>query len=1103
MNKTTRKTNSLLGAALGRLRGFTLVEVVVGSVVLAAFMGGAIYMSGEVAQARIRSLQTRDVNAWANVQAQMAAEGIDATKTNGNLWNNKAFASLTGGSFDADTSSAPLANAELRSVRIHPFLVDFSKINTRDNNFSLGFRILDTETATGAPGELKKDQESASGTFAVAVYNHSTGTFTPANVTDGGTFTFDAWDSFEWGAGGPNIYIIAKPTGEVSGITLSQNSGGAAAMTNSKMPGSSATTDPYTYYTLLNSSTFLSSGGVAYANLDYSVTSSGETTSGSFRIEVKPMTPTVVTQMLNYDYSDRQTSKNLSVRLQDAMPSVGVLGVTEGQRLLMNSGRLAVSVYGTTDTTTDSNLVTAAALKDLVNVTTYLNSVAINAPLNESISKYCADVPAGLFKNVNVPLPLSVFVNPASDSTVANLFISPASSETGTSIRPIGTNLPRITISPSEKPGPMRILASLEVTLGPVAEYTEGKLDEGGFLNFGWNTSIYSFYLYDIQYIYLSSGVEIEKSFYSKFTPLIIGREMTYETNAEVDAKALCRYNDLAAFLVEQPQDSALYVKSLGGDNAYVWNYSGPYSKDKSKFTSRIYWDNVDSGINPPLYSWSKTTSAGKRNAPGDGVDDAGLEQNALFQSAIPFNDGSVSSSRPNHTVWVDRELTISGLFFDYAPAGSDPATSGFTLLNYPESNSNRIIFNTPGGSQSEMSTLTNDAGKPHVLSTHIRIDQPLVVNTQNSASNITISDVYNQATASTTSSDGVIKQGDGTLALNIPQNTVNSGSGGPLTSGSNYTTSNIAAHKVRYVVEGGTLKLAQNNAVTKQSDDANQAGVILNGGTWDMAGFDQDFDDDDGILTVTAASGLKFGANGYYAKSPTTPSLLWVGNVEIPSGKLTINNYAFPRENVTDITKSSYDTFYSKYPGLESLSRVVFADLTKYWEPSNTRLVTGRWRPLSNSSSVNGEIIPRRPPQSTGIAYLTVSANSRIFFESAAGTGVKLSVEDISIFNGAILEIRNWTVGKDMLFVAPSKTTVTISSYDVYQACKYYTTPASGSAKSTGGSASTNIRFYDDAGKFIGYGNLIGPINVSRTDLNDSTKVVTGFTVYKVEPKL
>jgi hypothetical protein len=1099
MNNKTGKTNSLLGAALGRLRGFTLIEVVVGSVVLAAFMGGTIYMAGEVAQSRVRSTQTRDVNAWANVQAQMAAEGIDATKTNGNLWNNKAFASLSGGSFDADTSSSALADASLRSVRIHPFLVDFSRINLRDNNFSVGFRILDTETATGTPGVLAKDQESASGAFAVAVYNHSTGTFTPANVTDGGTFTFDAWDSFEWGAGGPNIYIIAKPTGEVSGITLSQNSGGAAAMANSTMPGGSAATSAYTYYSLLDPSTFLkdAGSGVAYANVDFSVTSSGETTSGSFRIEVRPMTPTVVTQMLNYDYSERQTSKNLSLSLQDAMPSVGVLAVTEGQKLLMNSGRLAVSVYGTNDTTTDSNLVPSAALKDLVNVTTYLNSVAINAPLNESISKYCADVPAGLFKNVNVPLPLSVFVNPASDSTVANLFISSSSSETGTSLRPIGTNLPHITITPSETPGPMRILASLEVTLGPIAGYIDGKLDTGGLLNFGWNTSSFSFYLYDIRYLYNSDGGTVDSTSDLYYTPFIIGREMTYETNAEVDAKALCRYNELVAFLVEQPQDSALYVKSLGGDNAYVWNYSGPYSKDKKKFTARIYWDNVDSGINPPLYSWSKLTSAGKRNAPGDGVDDAGLEQNALFQSVIPFNDKSVSASNPTHTVWVDRELTISGLFFDYAPTGSDPATTGFIILNYPESNTNRIIFNTPGGSQSEMSTLSNDAGKPHTLSTHIRIDQPLVVNTQNSSSNITISDVYNQATADKTSSDGIIKQGDGSLILNIPQNTVNTGSGGPLTTGTNYTTSNIAAHKVRYVVEGGTLKMLTDNAVTKQSDDANQAGVILNGGTWDMAGLDQDFDDDDGILTVTAASGLKFGANGYFAKSPATPSLLWVGNLEIPSGKLTINNYAFPRTNPTIITSSSYDTFYSKYPGLETLSRVVFADLTKYWESSNIRPVTGRWRPLSNSSSVNGEIIPRRPPQSTGIAYLTVSANSRIFFESAAGTGVKLSVEDISIYNGSILEIRNWTVGKDMLFVAPSKTAVTISSYDAYAACYYL----NGSHSSS--SQTKSIRFYDDSGKFIGFGNLTGPINVSRTDLNDSTKVVTGFTVYKVEPKL
>ena len=1071
--------------ALSR-RGFTLIEVVLGSVVLATFMVGSIYMAGEVAQSRIRGIQDRDVNAWANVQAQMAAEGIDASKTNGSVWTGKSFSSLTGGSLDANTSSASLyptgSDPTLRSLRIHPFRVNFSAIGQRESNFSLGFRILDTETSTGAVGALTKDMDASSGQFAVAVYDHSTGlySFRPAN--NGDTVVIDAWKDLQWGATGPALYILAKST-TATGIHYNEDGGSETVMLSSNPLGGGTTS--YTYSSQLDTAAFTSD---RTAVVNYTLAGSPDQT-GSFTISVTPITPTIVEQIVNANGTVR--SGSLSVTLADALPSV--IPVTAAQRLQMNSGRLNIVLYGSDTLLASDRLPQSMYSFFAASTSVGLTNLAVTPDLVNP--GYFFDVPAGAFSVANTPVAWKTTVIPATSSSIAQGFISTATQSSN--LTPVGTTLPHINISPSAPAGGiLSIMASAQVTLSPA---TDTYLDApANTLSIGFNSTSFSFYLFDIRYLYSDTGGAVGPTSDLYVAPFVIGTDMTYSTSAEVDAKALNLYSDLAAFLVENTQDTALYIKNLSSGGAYVWNYAGKTTSgtndSSSTYGTKILWSHLDTGSGAK-FSWEGL------KVPGTATEMAtGREQNALFQSAIPYNTNASSSLW--HHVQVDATYTLNGLFFDYNPTSSDStATSGFTVERLSSSTAQKLVFKNTSSLYTEISTLSNDLGQRgsyslrHSVTVPVQIQQPLVVNTKNAASSISLADVSNSATSSATSSDGVIKQGDGTLVLNTAT-TANS---------DNY------GHKVRYVVDDGTLVFNGNNSVNKYPDDANEAGVILNGGGLDMNSYDQDFYSsgsfgDGGILTVTQNSFLRFGANGYTTAG--TPSMLWVANVDVSGGKLNIFDYALrdssnaqrPNANSADTSSlwsPKWDTFFSNYPGLPTLSTIVYPDLLNYWSGTNTRPITARWRQISTGSSY-GEIIPRRPPKSSGIAYLSVSANSRIFFE---GNGVKLAVEDVSIYNGAILEIRNWTTGSDLLLVAPSKDgdSQDVTTYDVYAACKYYT--KTGTATKTISASNTSIRFYDDSGKFIGYGNLEGPIDVTRTDI-DTGKVVTNYNVYKVTPK-
>jgi hypothetical protein len=200
-----------------------------------------------------------------------------------------------------------------------------------------------------------------------------------------------------------------------------------------------------------------------------------------------------------------------------------------------------------------------------------------------------------------------------------------------------------------------------------------------------------------------------------------------------------------------------------------------------------------------------------------------GKDRNVFFASVRPDNG----------QVQVNGSYTIGGLFF----TNWDRI---FTLTK-PNYGASTINFLRDLEDNTEL-TIVDGSG--HVVNAGLFINQPIVVNAIAAASLINI----NEVTKNAASSHGVYKQGDGTLVLNS-------------TSAISNPSDNTArlAHQIRYVVEKGSLQLGADNSVSRLPDDALQAGVVLDGGMFDMNGFDQNFDQ--GTLTVTnpASAAVRF----------------------------------------------------------------------------------------------------------------------------------------------------------------------------------------------------------------------------------------------------
>ncbi|MBN1403110.1 MAG: hypothetical protein JW942_01410 [Opitutales bacterium] len=969
-----------------RVRGFTLIEVILGSMIIAGFVAGTVFIGSQLGEARIGSLAERDRSSWANLQSQLAAQGIDASSENSAIWTDKDFDAVgtaTNDTLKLDSKTHSITGKQYgEAVVIRPFRVDVSSLAMRTNLNTVGFMIMDHETATGTPGTLDKptgDPFSIGATFRLLAYDKATNTWSLGDVdlgTDGAaSVTLDAWNDLDWESGAePAIYLVAKPSGEgLDAVRVSTS--GVPANTSSPYLGNYGTLpagftlpDGWTIGGALDPNALVGSSDqleVSYVAEHSGVSSSAK----SFVINVTKVTPYVDMGMENLDGTPRATN---DVYLTDVVHSVITVSTSDIEA--MNAGLMSVRLYGSEEFEEENKLPGVLDSYITVSQTIGTKTGGISGSVSAGFRQYAT---ANSFVS-NAPHTWTIQVNSTSpfvkDTTASETLTAVAETLPEIVMVPYGT--PYVFSSPS-----------VVVSLTPTPELAiPGVNDED---------------LYDVRFT--TDGKDVTQISNEYTGPFRLGSWITYETSLELRAKAFNRKTDLGVFLHEREEPSyAAYRKETSHDSGDWWDYGSFADGIMNDDVQRQKWSDTVHKNNSSIASSWKSGVVPDKYEEGDPEYNANMpDRNVFFASVCPDNS----------EVYVDGSYTVGGIFFD------NPEKS-FTLAK-PSSGSSINLLRE----EEDNVEITVVSGQDHIVNSAIYINQPIVVNTQASDTGVAISEI----SKARYSSDGVYKTGSGVLTL-LASSSVSNPSGDEANE----------KHQIRYVVEEGTLRLGTDNTVNYVSDDAGQAGIVMDGGTLDLNGKDQSFED--GVFTVTAPAKLMFG-EGLGGSELTSQ------NVSINDlGRLRIYNYSYP---------VSGDHFYSKYPGLATLRRIIYPTLYSVFKVPSSTIISARW--IGTSTSKMGEIVPRRPPTSTGIAYVTVAENSRIFFEGTS----RLGTQDINVFDGCVLEIRNWSAG-DVL---------TVELDDPNDPDNLFTVDECVSSTDV---SVNKIKFYDDAGNLLGGGKAI-----------------------------
>lgn len=220
---------------LMRKLGFSLIEVIIGSVIIAGFVGTTVYTAGEIGAARRESLASFDRNTWATLQTQYAAQGVMAPTDNVGVWGANNFGNisnnqgslyfnnnLTSGDLDANTVNS--LGVVGQSVTVNAFRVGLTQAGVRENANTVGLLLMDRSnySNTGGnggqgvvdPGLVPMDKPN--GLFdlgtAIAVAKFNPGGAIPYVVTPSSTVTLDALSEINWDGTVPAFYVLLRAT---------------------------------------------------------------------------------------------------------------------------------------------------------------------------------------------------------------------------------------------------------------------------------------------------------------------------------------------------------------------------------------------------------------------------------------------------------------------------------------------------------------------------------------------------------------------------------------------------------------------------------------------------------------------------------------------------------------------------------------------------------------------------------------------------------------------------------------------------------------------------------------------------------------------------
>lgn len=928
--------------------GFSLMEVVVGSVVVATFVGGTVFMAGQIAESRIGAQEQRNRNTWANVQSQLTAEGVNSN-TDSAVWADSPFVDVAGQANSDLRFSSTIADRDDINVGemmvVKPMRLDLnsveSAVNIRTNRFNSGLRLIDHENATGASSVY--DIEDATPIylpdFALAIYDQATGQYSYTLASGGTNLTasLQAWTDINWNEENIHVYLLCRSPGRTINsvrITNQEDADVYYDMSAGAIAGLTGLSGGWQVGAAISPEDFRNNELVHYNVSASTTTAKGVThiSAPQLSLRVYKVTPEITRGRIDMA-GDPVLTDTGRVTLNDVAP--GILSLTEAQVAQLNPVRMHVRITG------PGNTQMPDGMADLLSVVNYIGSVEVSnfqrTTVNDVID-ITFFAPGTCFISTE-PHQWSTAI--VSDHPLVNN-IDPS---TGAMLTPDPTYLPQVLITPSADPV-MEFDQSFDVSLSIP---NESRLNLAG---------IDDSYFYRVYYTTNGSVVSNLSTLYTH--PFRIGGTVAYGQTQVVRANSIRRYTGFNSFLLESPETVANYAKDVPGDEEVdaMWNY-GPTPADPDGAT----YENM---------VWSNPTSWLPEEVPGDGLNDI-PHAKVLFGSVIP------EAANPDYgRIYLDINPDVGDLFFNNQDKSFIIEKSGDPA--------NKLNLKPAAG---DFAQLTVISGRDHQIKVPVTIEGNLLLNVLNSTDSIEFNSLDRKDPNQTY---GVVKTGPGVIAID---------------SGASTGTS-----KVRIAVQDGSIKLRSDSPILPNQDAGGFAPIWLEGGALDLGGHSQSLR---GVMQVTQSSNLFFGTtNELDEYEPGTLTLAeytigsghYAGRIAVQRGILDVRNY---REEAPG---EPGDHFYSYYPGLASLSRIRFPEIGEQDEPT----YYGRWIPdgTYTDNLLNGEIVPRQPPTSTGIAYLTVSRDSSIFFEGTC----KLSTQDIDVYPGATLRIIDFQAESDLLTV-------------------------------------------------------------------------------------
>jgi len=367
-------------SSIARRFGFSLVEVILGSIIIAGFVASTVFTAGEIGKAKRDMLAKRDLNTWANLQSQFASYGVQAPSGKTDVWGTGTgefgllYQDLSSSTSNA-TFSVPSAGENLaasivttygrlgKSACVSAFLLDLNYYATssvtvapRENLGTVGLSLMDRDTysatyvstysSTGSASSgstnsgsvsasssdpmLKPDSLFNFGVTVAIAYPTVSSSGTTYSISSSSTLTLDALTQIDWSDSNPIYVLVSASSGTISSAS--------ATLNGTALSSGSYGSYTYAYPIKLSSLEYLSSNSVTIVGT--AKNSAGTSVSSTITLTFTQITPVFAFYRYNTASGTLKAASSLS--------TVTVYDVCQPSTTVYSSGYNAFRAYITT-----------------------------------------------------------------------------------------------------------------------------------------------------------------------------------------------------------------------------------------------------------------------------------------------------------------------------------------------------------------------------------------------------------------------------------------------------------------------------------------------------------------------------------------------------------------------------------------------------------------------------------------------------------------------------------------------------------------------------------------------------------------------------------